>query len=77
MTVAEMLENHRWWRWRSNYIKHLSESTSIPVLGAVHLTKIMFGALITVCVIDDNSDIKKFFVDSGVRDIVVMHLNAW
>jgi hypothetical protein len=37
----------------------------------------MFGALLTVCVIDDNSDIKKFFVDSGVRDIVVMHLNAW
>ena len=77
MTVAEMLENHRWWRWRSNCIKHLSESTSIPVLGVVHLTKIMFGALLTVCVIDDNSDIKKFFGDSGVRDIVVMHFNAW
>jgi hypothetical protein len=41
------------------------------------MIKIILGVVLTICVIYYSPEIKKYTVESGVRDQIVTYLNSW
>ena len=41
------------------------------------MIKILFGVVVTVCVLNYSAEMKKFTVESGMRDMVVTYLKGW
>jgi len=41
------------------------------------MIKIILGVVLTICVISYSPEIKKYTVESGVRDQIVTYLNSW
>ena len=41
------------------------------------MIRLLIAAMLIVCVIAYGEDIKRFIVDSGIRDMLVVHLNTW
>ena len=41
------------------------------------MSKFLLGIILTVCVLVYGAEIKKFTVDIGIRDKVVVYLKTW
>ena len=41
------------------------------------MIKIIFGVIVTVCILQYSSEIKGFTVELGIRDSVVEYLKSW
>ena len=42
-----------------------------------HMSKFIIGIVLTVCVLVYGAEIRKFTVDTGIRDKVVVYLKSW
>ena len=41
------------------------------------MSKFIFGILLTLFVISYNAEVKRFFVETGIRDEVIIYLKSW
>ena len=41
------------------------------------MIRLLLGVVLIVCVVSYGHDIKKFIVDSGMRDMIVIYLSTW
>ena len=41
------------------------------------MTKFILGIILTVCVLVYGAEIKKFTVETGIRDKVIVYLKSW
>jgi len=41
------------------------------------MIKIFLGVILTICVIAYSTEIKRFTVETGIRDQIVTYLNSW